>query len=128
MAKLPNLELIEYQAKIYLSKDQEFKKAFEEKRKENRMIRQMNLVFDSFIQMWGSTCTGFDTTDSGEPAIGGCAMTEAYTVVVHERHTDFYIVFFDNKPCYVVYNASPAFYQDLRQHNMASLSESKERY
>lgn len=128
MAKLPNLELIEYQAKIYLSKDQEFKKVFEEKRKENRMIRQMDLVFDSFIQMWGSTCTGFDVTGSGEPAIGGCAMTEAYTVVVHERHTDFYIVFFDGKPCYVVYNASPAFYQDLRQHNMASLSESQKRY
>ena len=55
-------------------------------------------------------------------------MTEAYTVVMHERTTDVYFVFVDNKLCYYVENANQAFLTDLKEHNIKSLSEAKKVY
>ena len=78
--------------------------------------------------MWGSTNTAFTICSDGSPAIGGCAMTEAYTVVMHERTTDAYFVFVDNRLCYYVENANQAFLTDLKEHNIKPLSEAKKVY
>ena len=55
-------------------------------------------------------------------------MTTEYTTVVHEKSTNFYVVFFGDRPCYVVHNPTKEFYEDLKERHLASLSKSKERY
>ena len=92
-AKYPNLELLEFKARVMLSKDSEFTEEVDKKRKENK-YRSVEFEAIVFSQMWGSTCTGFDVLKDGSPAIGGCAMTKEYTTVMHELLTDSYIVFF----------------------------------
>lgn len=82
-ARYPNLELLEYKARVALSQDEEFLKIFEEKKKNNKYA-YAEIDAAMFPQIWGSTCTGFDVTEDGSPAIGGCAMTKEYTTVLHE--------------------------------------------
>lgn len=125
--RVPNLELVLYKAQQLLARDKEFVDTLAERRKTEKHLR-IDFTLEVFPQMWGSTCTGFDVTETGEPTIGGCAMTEEYTVVIHERTTDCYCVFFGEQPCYKVTNANKDFYDDLKNHRMASLSEAKKRY
>lgn len=126
-ARYPNLELLEYKARAALSRDEEFLKIFEEKKKNKKYVyAEIDAVV--FPQIWGSTCTGFDVTEDGSPACGGCAMTKEYTTVFHELLTDTYIIFFGEKMCYKVTNANAEFYEDLQKRQMASLSEAKRRY
>lgn len=126
-ARYPNLELLEYKARVALSQDEEFLKLFEEKKRNNKYAyAEIDAVM--FPQIWGSTCTGFDVTEDGSPAIGGCSMTKEYTTVLHELCTDTYIIFYGEKICYKVTNANAEFYEDLRARRMASLSEAKKRY
>ena len=125
-ARYPNLELLEYKARVALSKDEEFLKNFEAKRKDNKYVySEIDAVV--FPQIWGSTCTGFDVTEDGSPTLGGCAMTKEYTTVLHELATDIYIIFFGEKMCYKVTNANVEFFEDLKKRHMASLSEAKRR-
>ena len=125
--RVPNLELVLYKAQQLLARDKEFVDTLAERRKTEKHLR-IDFTLEVFPQMWGSTCTGFDVTETGEPTIGGCAMAEEYTVVIHERTTDCYCVFFGEQPCYKVTNANKDFYDDLKNHRMASLSEAKKRY
>lgn len=126
-ARYPNLELLEYKARVALSSDEEFLKILEEQRKNNKYAYvEMDAMV--FPQIWGSTCTGFDVSKDGSPAIGGCAMTKEYTTVMHELLTDSYIVFFGAEPCYKVTNANETFFDDLAKRRMASLSEAKKAY
>lgn len=126
-ARYPNLELLEYKARVALSKDEELLKNFEAKRKDNKYVySEIDAVV--FPQIWGSTCTGFDVTEDGSPTLGGCAMTKEYTTVLHELATDIYIIFFGEKMCYKVTNANVEFFEDLKKRHMASLSEAKRRY
>lgn len=125
--RVPNLELVLYKAQQLLARDKEFVDVLAERRKTEKHLR-IDFTLEVFPQMWGSTCTGFDVTENGEPTIGGCAMTEEYTIVIHERTTDCYCVFFGEQPCYKVTNANKDFYDDLKNHRMASLSEAKKRY
>ena len=126
-ARYPNLELLEYKARVALSKDEEFLKNFEAKRKDDKYVySEIDAVV--FPQIWGSTCTGFDVTEDGSPTLGGCAMTKEYTTVLHELATDIYIIFFGEKMCYKVTNANVEFFEDLKKRHMASLSEAKRRY
>lgn len=126
-ARYPNLELLEYKARVALSRDEEFLKIFEEMKKNKKYVyAEIDAVM--FPQIWGSTCTGFDVTENGSPALGGCAMTKEYTTVLHELLTDTYIIFFGEKMCYKVTNANAEFYEDLQKRQMASLSEAKRRY
>lgn len=91
-ARYPNLELLEYKARVALSQDEEFLKIFEEKKRNNKYAyAEIDAVM--FPQVWGSTCTGFDVTEDGSPTLGGCAMTKEYTTVLHELATDTYIIF-----------------------------------
>lgn len=126
-AAYPNLELLEYIAQSMMRSDEGFQKLMEEKRKKTRYLRpEWEAVV--FPQIWGSTNTGFDVTEDGNPVMGGCAITKAYTTVMHERVTETYLVFFDGRLCYKVDNPSEMFYEDLKNGSLASLSEAKEKY
>ena len=126
-ARYPNLELLEYKAIMYLSRDKEFVRILDEKKRNNKYAH-VEIEAVMFPQIWGSTCTGFDVTENGNPTLGGCAMTKEYTTVLHELATDTYIIFFGEKMCYEVTNANAEFYEDLQKRRMASLSEAKRRY
>ena len=126
-ARYPNLELLEYKAIMYLSRDKEFVRILDEKKRDNKYaLVEIEAVM--FPQILGSTCTGFDVTENGSPTLGGCAMTKEYTTVLHELLTDTYVIFFGEKMCYKVTNANAEFYEDLQKRQMASLSEAKRRY
>lgn len=126
---VPNLELLLYKAQQHLAHDEEFVRAIAEV-KQSKNLKHIYLDFnvECFPQIWGSTCTGFDGSPDGSPAVGGSAMTKEYATVIHETFTDYYCVFFGDRPCYKVTNANQTFYKDLANRQMASLSEAKERY
>lgn len=126
-AEYPNLELMEYIFKQTLASDDEWKKKFEEIKKEKKYAF-LDIDVKVFPQIWGSTCTAFDVMPDGSAAWGGSAMTKAYTAVFYEHLTDYYCVFVDGKPCYLVNNAPLAFYEDLESCNMKSLSAAKKYY
>lgn len=125
--KLPNLELVLYKAQRELACNEKWKDIITEKKEKNRYTYP-NFVAEVFLQMWGTTCTGFDITQDGSPTIGGQAMTEEYTTVIHERTADFYCVFFGERLCYVISDASEDFMSDLKNHSMASLSIARKKY
>lgn len=127
-ANYPNLELMEYQSFIAIKSSEELLKKFEDAKAKQGRFTRIDFTAEVFIQMWGNTNTAFDVCPDGSPAIGGCAMTEAYTVVMYERTTDVYFVFVDNKLCYYVENANQVFLTDLKEHNIKSLSEAKKAY
>lgn len=120
MTKLPNLELLMYKARLYLENDEEYVRKLKEK--------TLDFTIETFPQLWGSTCTGFDVTEGGKATIGGSAMTTEYTTVVHEERTETYVVFFGDSACYAVHNPKKEFYDDWINRNMASLSKAKKRY
>lgn len=121
--KLPNLELIMYKAQHLLTQDENFVKRLAE----HKPCR-VDFVAETFPQMWGNTCAGFDITPDGQPTVGGSAMTEVYTTVIKERVTNTYIVFFGDKACYKVVNPPETFLTDLNKRQMRSLSQAKELY
>lgn len=125
--RVPNLELVLYKAQQILAHDKDFIRTLTERKKENKHV-YMDFTVETFTQAWGSTTTGFDITESGEPTIGGSAITEEYTVVIHERTTDCYLIFFGEQPCYKIVNANEQFFEDLKNRDMASLSKAKTRY
>lgn len=126
MTRLPNLELLMYKAIEHLKRDEEFCKKYD--KLPNFGHKRLDFKIETFPQTWGSTCTGFDVTEDGMGAFGGCAITTEYTTVVHEESTNFYVVFFGDKACYAVHNPTKKFYEDLKERHLASLSELKERY
>lgn len=125
--KYPNLELIAYKAKEALTRDAQIVSNFLALKEQNKHIC---IEFEAhvFLQIWGSTCTGFDVMKDGSPAWGGAAMTKEYTTVMREINMDVYIVFFGEKECYLVDDVNERFLEDLSKHNMASLSEAKRIY
>ena len=126
MTKLPNLELLMFKAIELIKQDEEFCKKYDELQKYG--YKCLDFKIETFPQMWGNTCTGFDITEDGRDVFGGSALTTEYTTVVHEENTNSYLVFFGDRACYAVHNPTEAFYEDLRDRHLASLSKSKERY
>lgn len=123
----PNLELIEYKFIQQLHKSAEWEEKVKKIWEKNRFARPEFSV-NVFPQIWGSTCTAFDVCKDGSPAIGGMAMTKAYTTVIEETLTETFGVFIGDKPCYMVTDAPEQFFSDLAARSMASLSEAKKRY
>lgn len=123
----PNLGLLEYKFLLSLAENENWKAKWENIKKANRFAR-MELEAMMFAQEWGGTNTAFDVMPDGSPACGGCAITRAYTVVIWERTTDVYGVFVDDKPVYIVYDATEAFYEDLKAGKMKSLSQARKLY
>ena len=67
-ARYPNLELLEYKARVALSQDEEFLKIFEEKKRNNKYAyAEIDAVM--FPQVWGSTCTAVSYTHLTLPTI-----------------------------------------------------------
>ena len=123
--RYPNLELLQYKAGLALQKDEEFNRIIKEK--QGRFVHpELDAVV--FPQIWGSTCTGFDETEGGEAVMAGCAMTKEYTTVFHELLSDIYVVFFGDRICYMVHDANETFLEDLKQHQVKSLSQAKKYY
>ena len=128
-AKIPNLELLLYKAQQILAHDPDFIQMIAViMGNDNHEKVNLDFSVECFSQIWGSTCTGFDVTEAGEPVMAGSAMTEEYTTIVHEKTTDIYCVFFGDRPCYKVDSPSNEFYEDMRNRQMASLSRAKNRY
>ena len=125
--KYPNLELMAYMFREQLIKNEEWMQEWNHLKEERKFLR-VNLECMVFTQVWGSTCTAFDVMPDGSAAIGGCAMTKAYTVVFRELNTEVYCVFVDDRPCYMVTDPTEKFYEDLKNHNMKSLSEARKFY
>lgn len=128
--KYPNLELIEYKFKQHLNECEEWKNKIKEIKAKSDFPQLLSPDFDVivFSQIWGSTCTAFDVCEDGTATMAGQAMTRAYTVVIKETLTDTFGVFIDDKPCYVVDNATDEFYKDLSERNMKSLSMARKSY
>ena len=129
VARIPNLELLLYKAQPAHPQAPDFvQKIAGIKYIDGPRKVSGDFSVECFSQIWGSTCTGFDVTETGEPVMAGSAMTEEYTTIVHEKTTDTYCVFFGDRPCYKVDNPSNEFYEDMMKRQMASLSRAKNRY
>jgi len=127
MEKLPNLELLLYRAQQILSNDKDFIPTFNKvcaEAKSKGYFLSPDFDVEVFSQVWSNTATGFDEPNT----VSGQAITEAYTTVVHERITDTYVVFFDNKPCYKVDDPNDVFMDDLKNHHLKGIAEAKEKY
>ena len=120
MTRLPNLELLMYQARLYLDCDEKYIRKAKGK--------SLNFTIETFPKTWETACAGFDITKDGKTNICSWSLTTEYTTVVHEEITDSYLVFFGDRPCYAVHNPTMEFYEDLKERRLASLSKSKERY
>ena len=105
----PNLELLEYKTQNILTKIN------------NKKYKDLNLTADVFIQTWASTALGFG-------GIGGQALCEAYTTVFGDVIKNVYVIFFGEKPAYIVENPTEKFFTDLKRRKMASVNESKNIY
>lgn len=116
---LPNLELLEYKAKIFLKENE----IYQERKAKKEPIVKESVVFEAemFPQWWGSTCGPFDIDKNGNSVLAGNAMTKLYTTVFHETSVDMYVVFFGESPGYIIHDAKPEFLEDLRNHNLVSL-------
>ena len=77
-----------------------------------------------FIQIWPNTAGGFNKPNT----IAGCAMTETYTTIMHERYSNQYLIFFGNEYAYRVYSPTDKFFEDMRKHCMADISKCKSLY
>jgi hypothetical protein len=125
--RYPNLELLEYKARLLFEKDEDAKakvKEIENKKKALGKDRYtIRPEFDAivFSQMWGSTSTGFG-------GFGGSAMTTEYTTIMREVNTNFYYVFFGSQFCYRVGEPTEQFYTDLRERNLKSMQEAEKVY
>lgn len=111
----PNLELLEYKSRDILMNEEDFLDFY----LSNEFYP--DFVADVFSQTWTSTALGFG-------GWGGQAFTTAYTTVMHEINSNFYLVFFDEHPAYIVRSPKDSFFEDLRDRNMASIEEAKGRY
>lgn len=127
MKILPNLELLIYKAQEILVRDTSFIEAMRNKNQTTKFFHP-DFSVNVFSQIWENSAAGLDACKNGKPVMSRDVMTEEYTTVVHERTTDTYIVFFGDRPCYKVTHPNEKFIDDMRYHNMASLSKSKVRY
>ena len=92
---------------------------------------------EMFQQTWPSTALGF-------PGCGGDAMTTAFTTVVHVSHNgaigvssidgtevkvnEYYVVFFDGRCAYTIFQPTERFHSDLIKHQMADCEKAKTLY
>ena len=102
---VPNLELIEERFWNYI-KDTEIYKEY-------RWAPEFSLYM--YPQWWGSTALGFG-------GIGGQALTQAYTTVIVDEKTKYAGVFFEERLAYAILEPNERFWEDLKNHNMASCS------
>lgn len=105
----PNLELLDYKARIAL------------REKDSEKYARVELQADVFLQNWSSTALGFG-------GIGGQALSDAYTTVFSDILKDVYVVFFGNRMAYMVEEPTEEFYKDLKERRLASVDRAFTRY
>ena len=125
----PNFELIEYI----------FKDSIKKKTNIFENVKFSKIKFDTFLQTWADTATGFNY----EPYCAGQAFTDEYTTVIElngyvlsdevERRfivseNSVYGVFFGNRIAYLCINPSDRFFEDLQKRNMLSQKEAINTY
>lgn len=89
---------------------------------EERRPRAEALDVRLFMQSWSSTALGFDL----HSGLAGQAFTAAPTVVVmHERAA---CVYFGERLAYRVAKMGPAFILDMKEGQLVSQSEAREKY
>ena len=123
--RYPNLELMEYQAAEYI------KNHYADKIKELKNSRTwFTLDFEAIVfkQSWTTTATAFDIQPNGSPVFAGQAFTEAYTVIMYESTLQVYVVFVNDRICYVVENPTEKFMEDMNKRQLLPLSKAKELY
>ena len=81
-----------------------------------------------FPQTWGDTAGGFS-----EPGmVAGQAFTTQITTVmkahIFDTEEDYYGVFFDNRPAYLIDHAPEVFFKDLKEQRLRSKYEAKKVY
>ena len=83
-----------------------------------------------FPQVWPNTAGGFE-----EGGFSGQAITEQYTLVLCLNLTfkdkttkDYYGVFFDGNPCYIVTDPKPRFFIDLDEMSMRNKMDAERMY
>lgn len=122
--KIPNLDLLIYQAQLILSANKSYQHFKDEYNQSHIFRLRPNFQADAFVQTWSDTSTGL-----GMPGgFSGQAMTDAYTVVVHELNSDMYVVFYDTEPAYIVDHPSKRFLDDLRNRNLLEKYKAEEAY
>lgn len=85
-------------------------------------------LIDMFPQTWPSTAGGFS-----EPGMfSGQALTTELTTVmrvyIYTSKTNYYGVFFGNKPAYIIDNENADFVKDLKEHSLKSKHDAQEVY
>lgn len=87
-----------------------------------------DILLDSmFPQTWANTAGGF----SAPGVVSGQAFTTQITTVFHyisPTDKEFYGVFFNNTPAYIVDNPNETFIKDLKNKNMKSKYEAEQIY
>lgn len=120
-AKIPNLELLQYKVIENLARDEDFMEKFNKVKEKNKFVT-VDVVLDTFLQVWGDTSGGF------ESGLAGQAFIEEYTTVAHERVTDTYIVCFGDKLCYKIDDPTEVFLEDLKNRQLKGLKSGKQVY
>ena len=82
----------------------------------DKNYRNLDATMRMFTQSWATTALGFG-------GIGGCAITEAYTVIVEDYCTGWYSVFFGDGLAYTIQNPNEKFFEDIRKEQMESVSK-----
>lgn len=119
--KYPDLEYLEtvLLKGLRILHPEEFEKSFWQPQAE---------LVDMFPQTWTNTAGGFS-----EPGMmSGRAFTTQYTTVMRVYMSvakkEYYGVFFDNKPAYLVDNANELFFDDLKEHRLRGRDKARELY
>lgn len=127
MLKIPNLELLNKNAKQYFLSKEENKEQY---KKAYKSSNQGDVYFEieMFKQVWENRCLAFDLSEHGEKRVGGQIEAEAYTIIFYEPFTNTYIVFINNKICYEIQNPNEKFLRDLKHHKLCPLSKASRLY
>ena len=85
-------------------------------------------LIDMFPQTWPDTAGGFS-----EPGtVAGQAFTTQLTTVmhvhIHNTGKEYYGIFFDNGPAYIVDHTNETFLKDLKEHNLKTRYDAQKAY
>lgn len=127
-AKLPNLELLEYQAKLTIKNNSflmQKRRVYFDKNGHEFYGPEIEFECSVFAQKWPTENTAFQDNSA---LLSSSASYKAYTVVFYEPVCNSYVVFVDSKLCYVVDEPNADFLEDLKNHELRDVVEAREFY
>ena len=114
-AKYPNLELIEERFKNSINSY-----ILKARAKSDKQFFCPDFKVNVFKQTFPNTSGIFQTGG----AFSGQAITDQYITVIHERDTDLYGVYGENRAAYILRNPTDEFFHDLSARHMKTIEES----